>query len=116
MRVFQVLLCRSEWRCWKMLRILLFLATPSSWKHHTSKLFIILKLILCLFLMQIIFLCSYFTCDEEKEICIPGASYLVIEFDPRCKTERKRDFLELVNPYGNLALHLVRVQQTLNLS
>jgi len=40
----------------------------------------------------------YFTSDDERAVLIPGASYLVLEFDPRCDTERRRDYLSLTAP------------------
>jgi len=43
---------------------------------------------------------TYFAPEPDKVVTIPGATHLSLEFDPRCSTERGRDFLTITTPSG----------------
>jgi len=43
---------------------------------------------------------TYFTSEQDKIVTIPGATHLSLEFDPRCSTESRRDFLSVTTPSG----------------
>ena len=46
--------------------------------------------------------CSYLhTWSFFQTFCCPGATSFYVEFDPRCETERKYDFLEFTDVNGN---------------
>jgi len=44
--------------------------------------------------------CYFSNTDEQQSVDLPGADYLCVEFDPRCSTERNRDFVELMNGHN----------------
>ncbi|GAB5369199.1 hypothetical protein AAMO2058_001385000, partial [Amorphochlora amoebiformis] len=43
---------------------------------------------------------TYFNAEPDRIVSIPGATHLSLEFDPRCSTEHRRDFLTITTPNG----------------